>query len=510
MSEHASRRRSDVRELAVSGAVTFGGGFGGAVCTLLLLVLLSRQSGVTTTGLFFQAVALTSTLAILCSAGAPITLMQRIARALAHDERRLESVVAAAVVPVLVASVGAAVVLGVASVPVAHVMTQASHRDELQPLLVAMAPAVPLIALTRLAVMVSRGCGHTAPAALYDSGGLPLLRLVLVGVVAVGDHPVWCLGAAYSLASVLCLAGAVPHAGRSLRSAGAAYAGGLQRDRTVTRDFWAFSLPRGLEELFTATNVWLLVVLVGALASPAAATTYSAISRFTLASSLLMQAVTTGMAPRLTAAFTRGERERAKNLFDTATLWIVGLSVPASLTLLLFPGALLHLVSPELHGGQTGLRIMAAVMLVNVVTGPAGAAILFAGRSRWNLWIAVAGFAAMLVVAVAAIPGTGANGASAAWAAAIVVQSVIGYAVVQRAFGLVPLTPAVLRLAAVSAVVPALCQGAALALWDDTLRALVVGTAVAGVALLGVHVISSWRLWKGPHSEPAPWAAEEV
>ena len=510
MSQPPAARRSDLHELAVSGTVTFGGGFGGAVCTLLLLVVLSRERGVETTGLFFQAAALTSTLAVLCSAGAPITLMQRIARSLARDERRVDPLVASATVPVLVGSVAAAAILCLASVPLAHVMTQAAHRDELQPLLVAMAPAIPLVALTRLAVMVSRGCGHTAPGALYDAGGLPLLRLLLVLPFATGEQASWWLGVAYSLASVLCLVAAVPHAGRSLRSAGAAFSWRWHRDRDVTRDFWAFSLPRGLDELFTATNVWLLVVLVGALASPADATTYSAISRFTLASSLLMQAVTTGMAPRLTAAFTRGERERARVLFETATLWIVGLSVPVSVTLLLFPGALLHLVSPELHGGQTGLRIMGLVMLVNVVTGPAGAAILFAGRSRWNLWIALSGFSAMLVVALVAIPGSGANGASAAWAAAILVQSTIGYVVVKRAFGLAPLTPAVLRLGTVSAIVPLVCQGAARAFGDDTLRALVAGTLVAGVVLLGIHVASSWRLWAGPGPGAAPMTAEEI
>jgi O-antigen/teichoic acid export membrane protein len=332
-----------------------------------------------------------------------------------------------------------------------------------------------------------------------------------VTAAASDGHPTWWLGVAYSLASALCLLGAVPHAVRSLRSVGVRVSWRFGRDREALADFWSFSLPRGLEEVFFATNVWLLVVLVGALGSPADATTYSAISRFTLASTLLMQAVTTGMAPRLTAAFALQERERARALFHTATLWMVGLSAPVCVTLLVFPGALLHVVSPDLSGGETGLRIMAVVSLVNVVTGPAGAAILFAGRSRWNLWIAVSGFAVMMVVAVVAIPGGGANGASAAWAAAILVQSLIGYAVVRRAFGLTPLTSATTRLALVSAAVPIVVQGGSRLLVGDTLGVLVVSTLAAGAVLLGIHVLTSWRLWgrelRGPVTTTA---AEEV
>jgi O-antigen/teichoic acid export membrane protein len=215
-----------------------------------------------------------------------------------------------------------------------------------------------------------------------------------------------------------------------------------------------------------------------------------------------MQAITTSMAPRFTAAFARGERDRVVGLFKATTQWMIGLSVPVCVTLFVFPQALIHLVSPDLPGGETGLRIMAVAALFSVVTGPAGGAILFAGRSTWNLWIAVVDFVAMLVVAALAIPGSGANGACLAWATAMMVQSVLGYVVARRAFGLDPFSVSAARLGAWAVILAVLAELAPRMVLGDRLTALVIGVLATGVALVILHVTTSWTWWR-PVPEPA-------
>jgi O-antigen/teichoic acid export membrane protein len=491
-----SAGRSDIRDLARNGSINFLGSAGGAFCTLLLLALLARQEGAVATGLFFQAVAVVSTGAIVCNLGASITLMQRIARALAHEDRDLTELAWAALLPVASASIAAGVALAVGHQQLADLITAPSHRHELGLLLLATAPALPLIALTRIAVTASRGTGEMGPAALYDAGGQPLLRLVLCGVVAFIGGPLWALGAAFSAAAALCFVGAWPAAFRSLRRVHAVLRTRPHWRPSTARAFWRFSAPRGLEEIFQATNVWLLVVLVGAMASASQAATYAALSRFTLASTLLMQAISTGMAPRFTAAFARRELKRVRALFRTAVQWTVGLSIPISVTLWIFPSALIALVSPDLVGGTTGLRIMAVATLFSMVTGPSGAAILFAGRSVWNLWIAIAGFTVMFGVAVARIPAHGADGASLAWAASVITQSVLGYLLAKRAFGLHPFSATAARLGAWSASLTVVAEVGARELLGDTPLGLVVGIGVGAVFLLGANTLTDWRLWK--------------
>jgi O-antigen/teichoic acid export membrane protein len=338
---------------------------------------------------------------------------------------------------------------------------------------------------------------------LYDSGGQPLLRLVLCGVASLAGAPLWVLGAAFSAAAAICLVAAVPHARASLRRVHAALSGRPRWDADTARSFWSFSAPRGVEEIFAATNIWLLLILVGSLFSAPEAATYAAISRFTLAASLFMQAVTTGMAPRFTAAFSRGERARAQSLFRVTTQWMVGVSVPVCATLFVYPQALLTLVSPDLPDGTTGLQITAVAAMFTVVTGPAGGAILFAGRSTWNLQMALAAFAVMLVVAFAAIPEYGANGASLAWAAAMVVQSALAYVVARRAFGLDPFSRTVLLLGSWSAILSGVALLVPRLLLGDGLAALFIGVTATGVALVLLHHVTSWTWWNDAPADPS-------
>jgi len=492
---------SDARAIAHGGVVNFAGGVVGAVATLLLLVLLSRGVGVTEAGLFFQAVAVVSAGAILCNLGAQITLTQRIAQRLAHDERHVGDLVWAAALPVAVGAGAAGVMVAVLHDPLSMVLTSSANRGSLAPLLVAMAPALPLIALTRIVVAIPRGVGAMSPAVFYDAGGQPLLRLLLCGLVTALHGPLWMLGAAFSVAAAISLGAAVPHSLRSLHRAHGVLARRIQWTRATARDFWAASAPRGAEEIFAATNIWVLIVLVGAMVSADEAATYSAISRFTLAASLLMQAITTSMAPRFTAAFSRAEHERVRSLFRLTTQWMVGLSVPVCVTLLVFPEALIHIVSPDLPGGAAGLRIMAVAALVSIVTGPAGGAILFAGRSVWNLWIAACAFVVMLAVAELAIPSGGADGASLAWAAAMTAQSVIGYVVAKRAFGLDPFSRGATRLGIWSAILSVLTELSTRILIGGRLSGLVVGVVAAGVTLILLHASTSWSWWRAPESD---------
>jgi O-antigen/teichoic acid export membrane protein len=497
--------------VARGGAITFAGGVGGALATLVLLVLLARSVGVTETGLFFQAVAVVSTGAIVGNLGAQITLTQRIAHRMAEGKHELTDLVWAAAAPVALATTAAASLVVILHDPFAGLLTSDANRSDLGQLLAASAPALPLIALTRLVVGVPRGVGEMGPAVLYDSGGQPLLRLVLCGAVALADGPVWLLGAGFSAAAAISLLGAVPHTVVSLRRHDAPFSWRPQWQRRTAGDLWRFAAPRGLEEIFAATNVWLLVVLVGSLVSADEAATYAAVSRFTLAASLLMQAITTSMAPRFTAAFARGERARLVGLFRATTQWMIGLSVPVCVTLFVFPEALIHLVSPDLPGGETGLRITAVAALFSVVTGPAGGAILFAGRSTWNLWIAVTAFVAMLVVAALAIPGSGANGACVAWATAMIVQSVLGYVVARRAFGLDPFSASAARLGAWSVILTVLAELVPRMVLGDRLAALVIGVVVTGAALVIVHVATRWTWWRtAPEPATTPLTSGEI
>lgn len=480
----------------------FVGGFGGAACTFLLLVVLARTTGPTDTGLFFQAISVVSICSVASAWGTGATLQPRTARHLAHGHQDLGPVLGASLLPVVTVSILVALVLAVFHGQLASVMTTTSHEEALGHLLVATAPAVPALAITRLFAALARGVGTMGPSALYDMGGQPLVRLLACGGVAMAGRPLWFVGATFASVSLACLLAIIPHVHRSLSAIGITLHDFWRWPRAEARAFWAYSGPRGLEELFQATNTWLLVVLVGSLASPGEAATYAAISRFTLASGMLTLSISSGMATRFTQAIARGDGGRTHELFRAAVVWSVGLVLPLAATMFLFPAALIHLVSPGLPDGTTGLRLLAVATVITTVTGPSGAVILFAGKSAWNLWISIPALALMLAVAWATVPDHGADGAALAWASAIVVQSAIGYVVTRTAFGLDPLQSAVARMTgwSVALAVPALTV-TSLALGDN-IRGMLVGVAVGAALTLGANHLTSWQLWRRHTTSP--------
>ena len=77
-----------------------------------------------------------------------------------------------------------------------------------------------------------------------------------------------------------------------------------------------------------------------------------------------------------------------------------------------------------------------------------------------------------------------------------VTQSVLGYLLAKRAFGLDPFSATAARLGALSGGLTIVCEIAARAVLGDTLLGLVVGIAVGGGVLLLANTMTNWRLWK--------------
>jgi O-antigen/teichoic acid export membrane protein len=311
--------------------------------------------------------------------------------------------------------------------PLAAGLTDSAHASTLETLIRTMALGVPFMVLTRVLTAVSRSVDEPGPGVLYDLGGQPVLRLfTAVIAVAAGAHAAG-LGWSVTGPAILCFCLSAWHARRSLIRAGIGLSWPRGRDLHGYGEFVRFGLPRGLEEVVQASSTWLLTVMVGAMAGPAEAATYATLTRLTMGTGLLLQAVTTSMLPRLSASFARQAHDELNEMFQTTTRWLIVISLPMCFGLLLFPGALLAIASPDLPGGRVGLQLLAIGALVNVLTGPVGGIVLMAGRSSVNLVVALVSVAVMLGLALALIPPHGASGAGGAWAVAIVIQNALLY-----------------------------------------------------------------------------------
>jgi O-antigen/teichoic acid export membrane protein len=477
------RSDSNLREVARGGLINTAGATVGAVATFALLMLVVRGAGVDRGGLYFQSLALVSGASILCSLGGAMAVTRSIAQVRRGHEADVSAAVWSVVVPVTLFSLAVTAIGYISSGALARRLTDAPHQTALHELLATMMLAVPFVVLTRVFTAISRAVDEPTPGALYDFGGQPVLRVLAVVVVLGVNGGDRALGWSITGPAVLCAILSTAHAFGSLRRARMRCSKSPVWNRSSARDFFAFGLPRGLEEVVQASSIWLLTLMVGSMAGPAQAATYAALTRLTMGTGMVLQSVTTGMLPRLSAAFVRHEHDEVQHLFHTTTRWLVVLSLPMCVLLFVYPGALLTLASPDLPGGIVGLQILAVGALANVATGAVGGVVLMAGRSAVNLAVAVVCVIVMVVSALVLVPRYGASGAATAWALAIVLQNALFYLYARLKLDLSPWSRAMVRPVATSALLSCLPPLAVAVLAGDEVWSLVVASVVSCIGL---------------------------
>jgi O-antigen/teichoic acid export membrane protein len=135
-----------------------------------------------------------------------------------------------------------------------------------------------------------------------------------------------------------------------------------------------------------------------------------------------------------------GDADGMDELYRTSTKWVVSLTLPIFLVLLLFPEAILGgLFGPEYAAGATALQILTLGFFVHALSGLAGNAIVSIGRTRTILLANVCVALLNVTGNVLLIPRIGIEGAAVASALSYLALNA-GYLWVLRGYGISPLS----------------------------------------------------------------------
>ncbi len=443
------RARSGLGAAAVANLV---GGASGAVVNLVLAALVGRHLGVEGSGVYFLVVAVFVVVANTAELGADTGLVRFVAATRARG--RVEDtgwVVRTAVGPVLVG--GALAVLA---------------------------------SLTALALGVSRGAGDTLTYPLLQNLLLPAGRVVAVGVAVLAGWGVSEVVAAWLLPVPLVLVVAVALALRH-----------VPRRPTPRRGypgFWGFSAARGATACVEVVLEWADVVVVGVLASPAEAGVYAVVTRCARAGEVVQQAARIAVGPAISSASARGDTALVGRLYGVVTAAMVWAAWPFYAVLAVFAEPVLSIFGPDFTSGATSLRVLAGAMAVATAAGAVQSVLLMAGRSRWQLADKTGALVLDLVLLALLVPHWGIEGAAVAWAATIVVDTlVVGYQV-QVLMGVRPPWRPILWAAALPVVLVLVPSALALLLWGTSWTVAVTTTAVVAIVHVVVGVVARERL----------------
>jgi O-antigen/teichoic acid export membrane protein len=496
------RRPRDAAELpavARGSILNLAGAAFFAAATLGVTVLITREFSRVVAGAFFTATSLFLIVETAAGLGAYAGLVYFIARLQSTgSERRIGETLRRAILPVIVSSIAAGLLLIVFAKPLARAMltgrpTSGASPSDVAVAVRALAAVLPFAVLLDTLLGATRGYRDMRPTAAINGVGLSALQLLgaliaaLLGTAAL-LAPLWAL--AYipaAIAAWLWL--------RRIRRSRSTDAGPQRRapDAFVPDPgaFWRFTAPRALANWGRIVIQRLDIVLVAIIRGPIDAAIYTAATRFLVVGQLFNAAISMAAQPQLSALFGRRVRLGADAVYKATTAWLVLLTWPLYLLAISFGPAILSIFGHSYRTGSDVMVILGCTMLLASACGQVDVVLISTGRSALSLANGLIALAVNVGVDLALIPRYGITGAAIGWSAAIIASNLIPLAQLARVMRIHPFGTAALLAGALTGVsfgvIPALVRAA---FGDDT--AVQVAAVGAGCATLAAG-LWQWR-----------------
>lgn len=410
--------------MARGGVANLAGAGVTAVAQFGLTVLLTRSLSAVEVGAFFTATSFFLLVTVISNVGANTGLVYFLSRLRAHDSQELiPAYLRTAFLPVTALSMIAAAILflwapqvAAAGVPDAQGVATGYLR--------AVAAFIPLASLESLSVAACRGMGTMRANVVVSMVLRPLTHLALCAVaviIATGSGVGVAWGLAYVPAAALAVVLMRRTAGRPARS----------RRNSVAGPFWRYTRPRAVTSIIQITIQRFDILLVAALGGAAAAGVYAAATRFVVVGQMASNALAMATEPRVAGAIARRSLPEIRVIYRTTTAWLMLLTWPIYLILIIYPVTLLTIFGSGYDVGAPVVALVSCAMLISTSCGLVDTILAMSGRTGWNLANALAGLAIQLTLGILLIPSTGYVGAAIAWAASIAFRNLTGLVLVR-------------------------------------------------------------------------------
>jgi O-antigen/teichoic acid export membrane protein len=463
-------------EVARGGTLNLIGAGVSALTTVGVTVFVTRVFSKPVAGAFFTATSAFLIVEAVASLGANVGLVYFIARLRSlGEEKRIPTILRAAIIPVIVASILLMVSMVAVATPLAKVLLSGHlgkggvvSAAEVAQALRALALTLPFAALLDTYLGVGRGYRDMRPTVVIDKIGRSVVQLAGIAVaVAAGSAallaPLWALpyvpamvvawfwvrrirrrpsrgprgmpDVPPELAALLALSTPVPKLGGAVR-------GGRMAKRRVAnanpRGFWQFTTPRGIASLASITLQRIDIVLVAILMGPGYAAVYTAATRFLVAGQLGNMAISMAAQPRFTELFALGDRRSANVIYQVTTAWLVLLTWPLYMLAIVFGPEVLSVFGHSYKAGADVMLILGFTMLLATACGQVDMVLITTGRSSWSLINGLLAVGVNVGLDLVLIPRYGITGAAIGWAIAIMVTNLMPMAQLASSIHLQP------------------------------------------------------------------------
>jgi capsular exopolysaccharide synthesis family protein len=419
-----------------------GGGLNlvGAVCNQLaglgITLLIARELGRAQLGRYAQAYALMALLSLLSLSGLRTGMMRFVA---VHRADRDPGAVRGVVRLGIGLTTSASLVLAAGLYAAAPWLVRVAFDDpQLAVPLRFVAMTLPALALTDSALAATQGYRTMKPYALIGLMFEPLARLGLTALVLSRGFGLRGVMSALLLSNGVAAVLAVIALYRLLGAP-------TTPIRYSVGQLFRFSMVSWVAALATSGLVWADTILLGLFRSSAEVGVYNVATRLVTLATFVMPAINSSFGPRIADLHHRGQTDNLRRAYAAATSWILRLSLPAFVALVVFPRQLLGIFGHGFRVGAAVTVILVAGKLVDAGTGPCGLMLNMSGRPAWNMVDNITVLVLNVLLNLALIPRYGIVGSAVAWTVALVLVNLARLLQVWWAMRMLPFDAGVLR-----------------------------------------------------------------
>jgi O-antigen/teichoic acid export membrane protein len=308
--------------------------------------------------------------------------------------------------------------------------------------------------------------------------------LIILGLKAGGMALGYTLSAlAFSLAGLSIV--------NRLAPAGPEARGHAEVTRPDLRSLLGFSLPLFFSQLLGLLNLRLPILMVGALASIEFSGVLNVASEAARFGTFLLLAVGNIYNPFISDLIQRGEKSELGDLYNLTTRWLVSLSFPLFIWIILNARDFMGLFGPGYAMGGSALILLMLAQFVNVGVGATDGLIVMSGRPKLDLLNNALGLLIVLLSSIWLIPRYGLTGAALAQGCFIVSVNLIKLLEVRVLIGIQPYSKALLKpaLSALLAMGCGYLASAAFSEFSPLVRLVLVSLAVAISYFIALYVL---------------------
>lgn len=470
--------RQDVISLARGGALNLVGAIFSQLALFLVVIIIAHRLGRAGVGVYSQAFAFLALLGLLSLSGfrAGLTRFVAVHRA-DGDDAALRGTLRLG----LGLSAGAALAMGAALFLASGWLADAVFKDAaLAVPLRFVALALPASVFTDAALSATQGFRTMRYFAGVGMFIEPALRVSLtIAALATGRGLRGVMAAlliSNVVAALLAAAALRKLLGRQ-----------TERPRYEMRELFSFSMVSWLSSLAATGLIWADTLILGIMRPSSEVGVYQIASRLVLLATLAMWPVNSSFAPIIADLYRRQRWESLRRTYAVATSWILRLSLPAAVVLVVFPEQALRLFGRGFTTGATVAVILIIGKMTDAATGPCGLMLNMSGRVALNMADNVAVLVANVALNIWLIPRYGIVGSALAWTASLVMVNLARVLQVRATMRMFPFDAA----SAKGLLSAALAMGAGFGVRQTIggFTALAVGAPVIGAVYLASLVV---------------------